>query len=85
MLRVLIAVHRGCISELCGVRQRCVAAQELESTTQEKDLRVVEYLGGKAVYERHSCRQKLYCEFCEELCQVGIEHMHCGALRRTPL
>ena len=61
MLRVLIAMHRGCIFELCIVKQRCVAAQELESTTQEKDLRVVEYLGGKAVYERHYCRQKLYC------------------------
>jgi hypothetical protein len=60
-------------------------AQELESTNQEKYLRVVEYLGGKAVYERHSCRLKLYCEFCEELCQVGIKHMHCGALRRTGL
>jgi hypothetical protein len=60
-------------------------AQELESTTQEKYLRVIEYLGGKAVYERHGCRQKLYCEFCEELCQVGIEHTHYGALRRTGL
>jgi hypothetical protein len=76
-------VHRGCISQLCGVRQIRVAAQELESTTQEKDLRVVEYLGGKAVYEIHNIRQKLYCEFCEELCQVGIEHMHRGALGKT--
>jgi hypothetical protein len=29
-LRVLIVVHRGCISELCGVRQRRAAAHELE-------------------------------------------------------
>ena len=36
MMRVLIAMHRGCISELCGVRQRRVAAKKLESTTQRK-------------------------------------------------
>jgi hypothetical protein len=57
VLRVLRAVHRGCTSEHCGFRQRRAAAQELKSTTQEEDLKVVEYLGGKAVYERHSCRQ----------------------------
>jgi uncharacterized protein YbcV (DUF1398 family) len=61
----------------CGTRTRVNNSGERPQ--------VVEYLGGKAVYERHSCRQKLYCEFCEELCQVGIEHMHCGALRRTGL
>jgi hypothetical protein len=52
-------VHRGCPSEFCGFRKRHVAAQELESTTQEKYLKVVEYLGGKVVGEEHSCRQKL--------------------------
>jgi hypothetical protein len=35
-LWVLIAVHRGCTSELCGVRQRHAVAHELESKTQEK-------------------------------------------------
>jgi hypothetical protein len=46
-------MHRGCISELCGVRQRRARwAQKLKSTTQEEDLKVVEYLGGKAVYEK---------------------------------
>jgi len=35
------------------------------------------------VYEIHNIRQKICCEFCEELCQVGIEHMHRGALGRT--
>jgi hypothetical protein len=59
VLRSLNTVHRGCTSELCGFRQRRAAAQELESTTQEEDLKVVEHLGGKAVYERHSCRQNL--------------------------
>jgi hypothetical protein len=74
-------VHRGCISELCGVKQRCLAAQELESTTQEDDLKVFEYLGGKAVYERHSCRQNSAVNSVE-LCQVGIERVHSGALRK---
>jgi hypothetical protein len=41
-------------------------AQELESTTQEEDLKVVEYLGGKAMEEIHSCRQKTE-EFCRAL------------------
>ena len=36
MLRVLRAVHKGCTSELCGVRQRHAEAQEMESTTQRK-------------------------------------------------
>jgi hypothetical protein len=35
-LWVLIVVHRGCTSKLYGVRQRRVAAQKLESTTQRK-------------------------------------------------
>ena len=75
MLQVLRVVHRGYIFELYGVRQRCVATQELESTTQEEDLKVVEYLGGKAMYERHSCKQNLAVSSIK-LCQVGIEHMH---------
>jgi hypothetical protein len=51
-------------------------AQKLESTTQRsEDLKVVENLGGKAVYERHSCRQNSAVNFVE-LCQVGIEHRH---------
>jgi hypothetical protein len=45
-----IPVHRGCTSELYGVRKRRVEAQELRSTNQEEeDLKVVEYLGGKDV------------------------------------
>jgi hypothetical protein len=71
-------VHRGCTSEYYGFRQRRAAAQKLKSTTQEEDLKVVEYLGGKAVYERHSCRQNSVVNFVE-LFQVGIEHMHSGA------
>jgi hypothetical protein len=42
-------MHRGCTSEYYGFRQRRVASQKLESTTQEEDLKVAEYLGGKAV------------------------------------
>jgi hypothetical protein len=69
-------VHRGCTSELCGVRQRRVAAQEDEiNNSEEEDLKVAEYLGGKAVYERHSCRHN-FAVNSVELCQVGIEHMH---------
>jgi hypothetical protein len=40
-----------------------------------EDLKVAEYLGGKAVYERHSCRQNSAVDSVE-LCQVGIEHRH---------
>jgi hypothetical protein len=54
----------------------------MESTTQEEDLKVVEHLGGKAVYERHSCRQNSAVNSVK-LCQVGIEHMHSGALREN--
>jgi hypothetical protein len=77
-------MHRGCISELCGVRQRCAGTQELESSTQEEDLKVVEYLGGKAVWEK----TKLQTEAPRssvELFQVGIEHMHSGAFEGTLL
>jgi hypothetical protein len=53
MLWVLIAVNRGCISEFCGFRQRCVRwAQKLKSTTREEDLKVAEYLRGKTLYEK---------------------------------
>jgi hypothetical protein len=40
-----------------------------------EDLKVVEYLGGKAMYERHSCRQNSTMDSVK-LCQVGIEHRH---------
>jgi hypothetical protein len=46
-----------------------------------EDLKVVEYLGGKAVYERHSCRQNSTVDSVK-LCQVVIEHMH-RVLRKT--
>jgi hypothetical protein len=46
-----------------------------------EDLKVVEYLGGKAMYERHSCRQNFVVNSVE-LCQVGIERVHSGALRK---
>jgi hypothetical protein len=77
-------VHRGCTSEFCGFRQRRAAAQELESTTQEKDLKVAEYLGGKAVWEKTQLQTESL-RSSVKLCQVGIEHMHSGALRRTLL
>jgi hypothetical protein len=44
-----------------------------------EDLKVVEHLGGKAVREGNSCRQNSAVDFVE-LCQVGIEYMHSGAL-----
>jgi hypothetical protein len=51
------------------------------NNSEEEDLKVVEYLGGKAVYERHSCRQNSAVNSVE-LCQVGIEHGHSGALKK---
>jgi hypothetical protein len=72
---VLIAVHRGCISEQCGFRQRRVAAQELKSTTQRKTSRLLNTLEAKlcvrdTVVDRSSVVSSV------ELCQVGIEHMY---------
>jgi hypothetical protein len=58
-------VHRS-TSEFCGFRQRRAAAQELESTTQGKDLKVVEHLGGKAVGE-NTVADRISEEFCEAL------------------
>jgi hypothetical protein len=83
-MRVLIAVHRGCTSEFCGSKQRRTAAQELESTTQEKDLKVTEHLGGKAVWEKTQLQTEAL-RSSVELCQVGIEHMHSGAFGGTLL
>jgi hypothetical protein len=60
-------VHRGCTSEHCGFRQRRAAAQELESTTQEEDLKVVEHLGGKAVYEKTQLQTESAEKFCKAL------------------
>jgi hypothetical protein len=39
---------------------------ELKSSTQEKDLKVVEYLGGKAV-EKNTVADRISEEFCEAL------------------
>jgi hypothetical protein len=51
-------------------------AQNLESIAQRsEDLKVVEHLRGKAVYERHGCRHNSVVNSVE-LCQVGIEHRH---------
>jgi hypothetical protein len=68
-------VHRGCTSEHCGFRQRRTAAQELESTTQEEDLKVVEHLGGKALWEKTQLQTKSL-RSSVKLCQVGTEHKH---------
>jgi hypothetical protein len=85
MLRVLIAVHRGCISEFCGFRQRRARwAQKLKSTTREEDLKVVEYLGGKAVYEKTQLQTESL-RSSVKLCQEGIEPVQGVHRRRTLL
>jgi hypothetical protein len=65
-LRVLIAVHRGCTSEHCGFRQRHVAAQELESTTQEKTSRLLNTLEAR-LCGRDTVADRSSKEFCEAL------------------
>jgi hypothetical protein len=47
----------------------------LESTTQEKYLKVVEHLGGKAVWEKTQLQTESL-RSSVELFQVGIEHRH---------
>jgi hypothetical protein len=54
------------------------------NNSEEEDLKVVEYLGGKVVYERHSCRQNSAVNSVE-LCQVGIENTHGLRWKRTLL
>jgi hypothetical protein len=49
-----------------------------------EDLKVVEHLGGKAVWEKTQLQTEAL-RSSVELFQVGIEHMHSGALRRTLL
>jgi len=73
----MLGGHRGYTSEFYRFRQTHAVAQKLKSKTQGEDLKVVEYLGGKAVYERHSCRQNFAVNSIK-LCHVGIEHMHSG-------
>jgi hypothetical protein len=68
-------VHRGCISELLRVQTKTCCGTRTGINNSGEDLKVVEYLGGKAVYERHSCRQNLAVSSVK-LCQVGIEHRH---------
>jgi hypothetical protein len=54
--------------------------KRLKSTTQEEDLKVVEYLGGKAVGENTVADRIM--EDSVELCQVGIERVYSGAQRK---
>jgi hypothetical protein len=69
-------VHRGCTSEHCWVQtETCRGTEAKIIKLGEEDLKVVESLGGKAMYEEHSCRQNSAVNSIE-LCQVGIEHMH---------
>jgi hypothetical protein len=85
MLQVLIAMHRGCISEFYGFRQRHDKwAQKLKSTTQEENLKVVEYLGGKAVYEKPQLQTESLSSSMK-LCQEGIEPVQGVHKRRTLL
>jgi hypothetical protein len=67
-LWVLIAVHKGCIYELCGVRQRRARwAQELESSTEKKTLEVLEYLKEARLWRRTQLQTETLFEFCEAL------------------
>jgi hypothetical protein len=67
MLWVLIAVQRGCISKLCGVRQRHARwAQKLKSTIQGRPMRLLNTSGGKAM-EKNTVADRISEEFCEAL------------------
>jgi hypothetical protein len=68
-------VHRGCTSEHCGFRQRRVAAQELESTTQRKTSRLLNTLEARLCM-RDTVADRILLRSSVKLCQVGIEHMH---------
>jgi hypothetical protein len=50
----------------------------------KEDLKVVEYLGDKVVWEKTELQTE-DLRSSLKLFQVGIEHMHSGALRRTLL
>jgi hypothetical protein len=83
-LRVLIVMHRGCISEFCRFRQRRAAAQELESTTQEKTSRLLNTLEARLCM-RDTVADRNFVVSSVEICQLGIEHMHSGAFEGTLL
>jgi hypothetical protein len=57
------------------VQKKMCCGTRAEINNSGEDLKVVEYLGGKVVYERCSCRQNLAVSFVN-LGQVGIEHRH---------
>jgi len=61
--------------------ETCCSKETGINNSEEEDLKVVEYLGGKVVYERHSCRQNSTVNSIE-LCQVDIECGHSGALKK---
>ena len=83
-LGVLIAMHRGCISEFYRFRQRRARqAQKLESTTQEKGL-----WGCWVPQEVRLCKQNIvanrtYVVSYVEICQVGIERVQRSAQRNS--
>jgi hypothetical protein len=67
MLWVLIAVHKGCTSELCGVRQRRARwAQKLKSTTQRKTSRLLNTLEARLCM-RDTVADRNFEELCEAL------------------
>jgi len=90
MLRVLIAMHRGFISELCGFRERCVRwGHNWNKQLRKIPMRLLNTSGGKVVYERHSCRQNLWgiiwssSKWALSICTVvHWEELCCEFLRR---
>jgi hypothetical protein len=57
---------------------------EAEINNSEEDLKVVEYLGGKAVYEEIQLQTESLRNYVK-LCQEGIEPEQGGHRRRTLL
>jgi hypothetical protein len=66
MLWVLIAMHRGCISEFCGFRQGRAVAQELKSTTRRKTSRLLNTLEAR-LWRKNTVADISFEEFCEAL------------------
>ena len=52
VLRLWILVHRGCTSELCGLRKRRVAAQDWSQQPRRKTFEVAEHLRSQGCVRR---------------------------------
>jgi hypothetical protein len=76
-------VHRGAFLNTAG-SDKDVLWHKKWSQQLSEDLKVVEHLRGKAMWEKTQLQAEAL-RSSVKLCQVGIEHMHSGAFGVTLL